>query len=151
MNKKCRSIYQLARNYADLTQEEAASLLSVGVRTLGGYEACNPIPQKDIVERMIEIYKTEWLGYMHLSSSDLGTKYLPQVMINDFAESVLIFQDKLNDAQNLNKNIIEVAVKKDEDTWNDVSEKLLEMAGAALTVIFSKNATTKKRPSQMVV
>lgn len=151
MSKKCRSIYQLARNCAGLTQEEAASLLSVGVRTLGGYEACNPIPQKDIVERMIEIYKTEWLGYMHLSSSDLGTKYLPQVMINDFAESVLVFQNKLNDAENLNRTIVEVAVKKDEDTWDDVSKKLVEMAGAALTVVFSKNATKGKRPPKMAV
>lgn len=32
MKKRCRNIYRIARNNADLTQEKAAELLNVSVR-----------------------------------------------------------------------------------------------------------------------
>jgi DNA-binding XRE family transcriptional regulator len=34
MNKKCKSIYQLARNYAGFTQKETAEKLNLAIRTL---------------------------------------------------------------------------------------------------------------------
>ena len=104
MNESCRNIYQLARNVAGLTQIEAAELLSVSLRTLGGYEALNPIPHSDIVHAMVEIYGTKWLGYEHLRlSTQLGKQVLPPINIDDIAKSVLVLQKESSDVEEVKK------------------------------------------------
>lgn len=157
MNISCKSIYQLARNYAGLTQEEAAKKLHIGIRTLCGYEALNPVPNSDIVEKMEEVYGTKWLGYEHLRcSSRLGMKCLPSINIDNVAKSVLKFQKELNDIENIKSSMIAIACdgkikKHEEEAWNNVSKELLEMAGAALAIVFSRSLPKEKRPSQMAV
>lgn len=144
MNRKCRSIYQLARKYAGLTQEQAAELLGIGVRTLGGYEACDPVPNDSIVCKMIEIYKTEWLAYEHLKqSTEIGKRYLPDIELSDLAKSVLRLQKEVNDLELVNSDMIDMACdgiidKHEINKWEHVVKEIKEMAGAALAVVFAK-------------
>ncbi len=144
MNESCRNIYQLARNVAGLTQIEAAELLSVSLRTLGGYEALNPIPHSDIVHAMVEIYGTKWLGYEHLRlSTQLGKQVLPPINIDDIAKSVLVLQKESSDVEEVKNCMVKIACdgkidKHEEIRWDEVTKEVFEMAGAALSVVFSR-------------
>ncbi|OZV11694.1 transcriptional regulator [Tissierella sp. P1] len=144
MNKSCKNIYQLARNVAGLTQIEAVELLSVSLRTLGGYEALNPIPHSDIVHAMVEIYGTKWLGYEHLRlSTQLGKQVLPPINIDDIAKSVLVLQKESSDVEEVKNCMVKIACggkidKHEERRWNEVTKEVFEMAGAALSVVFSR-------------
>lgn len=144
MNERCRNIYQLARHYAELTQLEASELLNVSVRALGNYEAGNTVPHGDIVDDMVRVYGTEWLGYEHLrKSTKLGKRILPKIDVSDVAKSVLVLQKESNDVEDIKNCMVKIAcdgiIDEHEKTrWNEVTKEVLEMAGAALSVVFSK-------------
>lgn len=144
MNERYRNIYQLARHYAELTQLEASELLSISVRALGNYEAGNTIPHGDIVDDMVRVYGTEWLGYEHLrKSTKLGKRILPKIDVSDVAKSVLVLQKESNDVEDIKNCMVKIAcdgiIDEHEKTrWNEVTKEVLEMAGAALSVVFSK-------------
>lgn len=147
MNKTCKSIYKTARLDAGLTQEQAAEFLNVGVRTLAGYEANKPMPNPDIVLDMVKAYDAEWLGYEHLRrSSKLGSELLPCIN-SDIQFSVLNLNKELYDLEKVRPKIFEIACSEI-SSLESVSRELKGVAGAALSVLFSK---TEKRPSQMAV
>ncbi len=144
MNKGCRSIYQIARVNAGFTQEEAANMLYIGTRTLSGYEACDPIPNGDIVHGMVDLYKAKWLGYEHLRmSTKIGKTCLPKINYQDLAKSVLVLQKETSEVDEVKPCMIKIACdgKVDEheaERWDEVTKEVFEMAGAALSVVFSK-------------
>lgn len=144
MNESCRNIYQLARNVAGLTQLEASERLNVSVRALGNYESGSIIPHGDIVSDMTKIYSAKWLGYEHLRlSTELGKQILPPIDISDVAKSVLVLQKETTDVENMKSCMIEIACdgkidKHEEDRWDQVTKEVFEMAGAALSVVFSR-------------
>jgi transcriptional regulator with XRE-family HTH domain len=153
MNKTCKSIYKTARLDAGLTQEQAAEFLNVGVRTLAGYERNKPIPNSDIVLDMVKVYQTNWLGYEHLrQSSELGLLLLPGINY-DMPVSVLNLNKELYDLEKVKPEMFEIACNgcNKKSSWDIVSKELIGVAGAALSVLFSKNDTKEKRPSQIAV
>lgn len=144
MRKQCENIYKIARKAAGLTQEQAAELLHISVRSLTEYEAGRTIPASDIVCKMIEVYGTPWLAYEHLrQSSEVGRRYLPEVDLTDLAKSVLRLQKEVADVENIKPKMVEVACDgvvhpHEEEIWSRVIKEVLEMAGAALAVVFSQ-------------
>ncbi|MBU5311876.1 helix-turn-helix domain-containing protein [Tissierella carlieri] len=144
MNERCRNIYQLARNVAGLTQLEAAERLNVSVRALGNYELGNTVPHGDIVAAMTKIYGAKWLGYEHLrQSTELGKQILPAIDITDIAKSVLVLQKESGDVEEVKSCMIKIACdgkidKHEERRWDEVTKEVFEMAGAALSVVFSR-------------
>ncbi|WP_353096373.1 helix-turn-helix transcriptional regulator [Tissierella praeacuta] len=144
MNESCRNIYQLGRNVAGLTQLEAAERLNISVRALGNYEMGKIVPNGDIVASMTEIYGTRWLGYEHLRlSTKLGKQFLPPINVDDMAKSVLVLQKKSSDVEGVKNYMVEIACdgkidKHEENRWNEVIKEVFEMAGAALSVVFSR-------------
>lgn len=144
MKETCRNIYQLARHCADLTQLEASELLNVSVRALGNYELGNTTPHGDIVEDMVRAYNAEWLGYEHLrQSTQLGKRILPRIDISDIAKSVLVLQKESNDVDDIKNCMVKIACdgiihEHEEERWSEVTKEIREMAGAALSVVFSK-------------
>lgn len=144
MNESCRNIYQLARNIAGLTQIEASERLNVSVRALGNYELGNTIPHGDIVADMAQVYETRWLGYEHLRlSTRLGELILPPINVDDVAKSVLVLQKESSDVDDVKNCMIKIACdgkidKHEEDRWDQVTKEVREMAGAALSVVFSR-------------
>ena len=144
MNRRYRSIYQLARNNARLTQEQAAELLHISVRSLADYESGATTPNGDIVYDMVDIYDANWLGYEHLrQSSKVGQRCLPKLNITDLAQSVLSLQKESTDVENIKPHMIKIASngKVDDhevERWEKVTKEILEMAGAALSVVYTR-------------
>ncbi len=65
-----QNIYQIARKAAGLTQEKAAELLPVSVRSLRDYEEGQRVPGNDVVERMCVVYNAQHLAYQHLHETN---------------------------------------------------------------------------------
>lgn len=143
MNDRCRSIYQIARMSAGLTQYEAAEQLNISIRTLGGYESLNPIPHDEIVCLMVDVYDARWLGYEHLRMSKLGMQILPEINIEDKALSVLVLQKECSDVDDVKNSMISIVCdgrieSHEEKQWKRVTKEVFEMAGAALSIVFTK-------------
>lgn len=144
MNERYRSIYQLARLNAGMTQDVAAQLIGVAPRTLAGYEAESPIPHGDVVESMVDVYGAEWLAYEHLRiSTSVGRRFLPKIDFTDIAKSVLVLQKESNDVEQIKNTMVQIACdgnidKHERERWLEVSKEVMELAGAALSVVFSR-------------
>lgn len=89
-------IYQAARKATGYTQEHAAELLSVSVRSLAEYEAGGRIPPNDVVERMVEIYNAQYLAYQHLKATNaLAARIIPAIEERSLMELALRIYNRL--------------------------------------------------------
>ncbi|NBI08093.1 helix-turn-helix domain-containing protein [Senegalia massiliensis] len=148
MGKRYGNLYKIARKNTNLTQEKAAQFLRVSKDSLSAYErGITPTPD-DIVCKMIELYKSEWLAYEHLRQSTMvGRKYLPEINHSDIAESVLKFQKEIDDLSSVRRDMFSIACdgvidNEELNRWNQVTKEVHEVAGAALNLIFTKNKKT---------
>lgn len=144
MNRRCRNIYRKARNSAGLTQEQASERLNISSRTLAKYESDEIVPNADIVANMIEVYRINWLGYEHLrQSSELGMQVLPLIDFSDIAKSVLVLQKESTDVESVKNCMINIACDSrieghEVNRWSEVTKEVMELAGAALSVVYSR-------------
>jgi transcriptional regulator with XRE-family HTH domain len=144
MKRRCENIYQIARKAAGLTQEQAAEMLYISVRSIAEYEAGRTIPPDDIVCKMIDLYKAYWLGYQHLKqASEVGRRFLPDIQISDLAMAVLRLQKETADVGAIQTAMVEIVCDgkidgSEQQRWKTVEREISEMAGAAMAVIFSK-------------
>lgn len=75
-----KTIYKTCREAAGYTQERAAELLNVGVRSLARWETGETLPPDDIVYAMVMLYNSQYLAVEHLrKASQLGAYVLPPV------------------------------------------------------------------------
>lgn len=150
MRTGCGNIYKIARQSAGMTQEQAAELLHLSVRSLSDYEGNRTIPGCDTVCGMIELYDAGWLAYEHLrQSSEVGRRYLPDIQFVNLAQSVLRLQKEMADVDRIKPDMVEVAYDNvvhpyQEDVWSIAEKEVLEMVGAGLGVLFYQK---EKRPS----
>ena len=80
MKEIYKNYYKQCRENANLSQEQAAELLHVSIRSLSDYENGKTIPPDEVVEMMITIYHTKLLGWLHLrNTSSLAMKCIPEV------------------------------------------------------------------------
>ena len=63
MKEASRNYYKECRESAKLSQEQAAELLHISVRSLSDYENGKTVPADDIVECMVDIYHTRLLFF----------------------------------------------------------------------------------------
>lgn len=144
MQGRCGNIYKAARKSAGLTQEQAAELLHVSVRSLAEYESGRTTPPDDVVCRMVEIYNTGYLAYLHLkNSTEVGRRFLPELHLVDLPMSVLKLQKEVDDVTSIRRDIVEVVCdgkidKEELHKWQNIVKELQEMIGAGLSVIFSQ-------------
>jgi len=140
----CKTIYEFARNIAGLSRLQAVERLNVSMRSLGDYESARTIPNNDVVLSMVDVYRTNWLGYEHLrQSSSLGMRVLPPIKFDDIAISVLMLQKETNDVEDVKNCMINIAcdnkIEKHEVLrWNEIEKEIRELAGAALSVVYSR-------------
>jgi DNA-binding XRE family transcriptional regulator len=138
------NIYKSGRFSAGYTQEKAAELIGVSCRTLIAYEVYERIPSDNTVHKMIKVYKTRQLAYLHIKrNSDLG-RYLPDVSFEDISKSVLALQIEMEDVICKERRIREIArdgcITEDESKdWKMIVKELNEMTGAALSLILMNN------------
>ncbi len=80
MEKDCKTIYRLCREFAGKTQEQAAEFLPCSLSSLQKYEAPSgtPVPD-DIVKAMAQLYRTPMLALWHLKETNPLGEFLPDV------------------------------------------------------------------------
>lgn len=133
MNGDC-SIYQQARKARGLTQEAAAELLDISVRTLAGYETGERLPGDDTVERMAAVYGTPMLVYQHVRVANaLAGKIIPPMEERSLIELTLrLFNRIRRFSQNKSlERLMEIAEDNriDETEQADFQAILLEIQG----------------------
>jgi len=142
MSKACENRYKLCRENAGFTQEHAAELLHISVRTLSDYENGHAKVPDDVVDAMAGHYHSPLLAWWHLKNHSVLGKYLPEVSmpetIGDMAFQAILAQDDLaptiEAVKNLAKQILvdgEWCADKMQDLsntveiWRQVKSKLL--------------------------
>ena len=96
MPEECRNIYKAARRAAGITQERAAELLCISVRSLADYETGQRIPPGDVIDRMSTIYDNVALGIQHIRATNaLAARVVPQLEERSLMELALRIYNRL--------------------------------------------------------
>lgn len=142
MQNDCRNIYKTARQVAGLTQERAAEMLGISVRSLADYEQGIRIPSNPVVDGMVTVYNSQVLGIQHLrASADLARSILPEVREMCLSEAVLTLVDAIYDFADdrLDRELIDIAkdgiISEDErERFDRVVNKIRHITAAAMVV-----------------
>jgi transcriptional regulator with XRE-family HTH domain len=139
-----QNIYQNSRKNSGFTQEQAAEFLNIDPRTLRLYESGTQIKDDELVEKMIVLYKDKYLGYQHARTSEIVSKYLPEIdskSLSLAALQVICASDNYRIVQNSMVKLaadgkIDIAEEKE---WETVIAAAQEVIKAAFILIFAKN------------
>lgn len=142
MQNDCTNIYQTARKAAGLTQERAAELLGLSVRSLSDYEAGLRLPPNDVADRMVMVYNSQVLAVQHLrNSTQFARDLLPDVRPMALPEAVLTLIDAVYDFADdkLDRELIEIArdrvISPDErERFDRIIDKLQSITAAAISL-----------------
>ena len=146
MSKKGRTIYQTARLSTNLTQEKAAEMLHVSMKSIGAYERGETIPPDYVVVSMATLYDAEWLGLVHLkTNNDVGKKFLPDFQIRDLSGSILDLQVGIEDTTSKQYSMASIARDNKIDSnekaeWEKSKSTIKRLMGACLSVILATGA-----------
>lgn len=152
MQYNCRNYYKLCRESACFTQEHAAELLVISVRSLSDYENGKTIPDDEIVDKMVDIYNTKLLGWWHLrNTSKLARKCLPDIQPpqtnSDIFLQIAFSEDEFLKMKDLvkeilfNKEITDKELKSYEEVKKlakDISGKLMSISAYELEIQLDK-------------
>lgn len=108
MDKRCKSIYQIARENAGFTQEKSAEMLNISVESLRLYEYEKRTAPNEIVANMADIYGVRHLPYQHLRNTPCGD-FLPRLEFKDFSESVLSYMVSLSNCKKDIQELMQIA------------------------------------------
>mgnify|MGYP002515349009 CR=1 FL=1 len=142
MQNDCRNIYRAARNVAGLTQERAAEMLGISVRSLADYETGVRTPPNEVVNDMVMCYNSQLLAIQHLrASAEAARKILPEVRAMRLPEAALTLIDAIYDFADdrLDRELIDIArdgvISEDErPRFERVVEKIRTITAAAMAV-----------------
>lgn len=142
MQNDCTNIYQSARKIAGLTQERAAELLNLSVRSLADYETGQRLPGNDVVTDMVTVYNSQLLAVQHLrNSSRFARDLLPDVKEMALPEAVLTLVDAVYSFADdrLDRELIDIArdgvISEDErERFDHVIDKIRDITAAAIAL-----------------
>ena len=142
MQSNCTNIYKAHRLVAGYTQERAAEMLGISVRSIADYETGVRIPPNDVVNDMVMVYNSQLLGIQHLQlSSRVARDLLPDVQDMRLPEAVLTLIDAIYDFSDdkMARELIDIARdgKIDESErlrFDKIVEKLNVISAAAMAV-----------------
>ena len=146
MQNDCRNIYKTARQVAGLTQERAAEMLGISVRSLADYELGIRVPQNYVVDGMVTVYNSQLLGIQHLrESANMARNLLPDVQEMRLPEAVLTLIDAIYDFADdrVDRELIDIArdgvITEDEkERFDRIVEKIRTITSAAMVVSCAK-------------
>mgnify|MGYP001107162718 CR=1 FL=1 len=149
MQNDCTNIYQSARKIAGLTQERAAELLHLSVRSLADYEAGQRLPGNDVVTDMVTVYNSKLLAVQHLrNSSRFARDLLPDVKEMALPEAVLTLVDAVYSFADdrLDRELIDIArdgvISEDEwERFDHVIDKIRDITAAAIALATMSRGT----------
>lgn len=144
MQNNC-NIYQRARNVKGMTQERAAELLGISVRSLADYEAGVRFPPDKVATQMVDIYDSQLLAVQHLRQSaalacgvipDVPDLCLSQAVLN-LIDCVYTFADNQMDRQ-----LIEIArdgiiSAEERPRFDHIMEQISNITSAAFALMCS--------------
>ena len=135
------------RRKAGLTQEQAAERLHISVRTISDYERGKSLPPDDVVESMIDVYKSLRLGYVWLRCNRIGSKLLPDTPQRHLQASILYLDVGLKKAIKAHADIVDVGCdgvidEQEAEQWADAMNKLQNLSSAIFAVQMAQ-----KKPS----
>lgn len=141
MKEASKNYYKECRENANLSQEQAAELLHISVRSLSDYENGKTIPFDDVVESMVDIYHTRLLGWIHLrNTSSLAMKCIPEVQEPrseaDILLQVIFSEDDVLDIKKRMKEILKDGkITEDEiGDFEEVKKQAKIVAGKLLSI-----------------
>lgn len=108
----CRNIYKAARLAAGLTQERAAEMMSISVRSMADYETGVRVPNNDVVNQMVMCYNSQLLAIQHIrSSTQTARELIPEICDMRLSEAVLTLIDAIYDFADdrLDRELIDIA------------------------------------------
>jgi len=145
MNATGTNIYKFARLASCFTQEQASDMMGISKRSLIAYEVYERVPSDEMVHRMIKVYNTKYLAYLHLKqNSDLG-RYLPELNFGELSQCVLRLQKEIRDVNRMSDRIVDISMdgyvsEIESRDWLKILKELDEMAGAAWTLTLMNNS-----------
>ena len=142
MQSDCTNIYQTARKIAGLTQERAAELLGLSLRSLADYESGLRLPPNKAVDDMVTVYNSQVLAVQHLrASTQFARELLPDIPAMSLPEAVLTLVDAVYDFADdrLDRELIDIArdgvISEDErERFDRVVEKIGAITAAAIAL-----------------
>lgn len=142
MQDFCRNIYKNARKVAGLTQEHAAEMLGISIRSLADYELGVRIPPNDVVNDMVMCYNNQLLGIQHLRDSDAAARVLlPDLQQMRLPEAVLSLIDAIYDFADdkMDRELIDIARdgvidEAERPRFDRIAGKINEIITAAMAV-----------------
>lgn len=142
MQNGCTNIYQTARKIAGLTQERAAELLGLSLRSLADYESGLRLPPNDVADRMVTVYNSQLLAVQHLrGSTQFARELLPDVQAMALPEAVLTLVDAVYSFADdrLDRELIDIArdgvISEDErERFDRVVDKIRAITAAAIAL-----------------
>jgi transcriptional regulator with XRE-family HTH domain len=138
-----------SRKSAGLSQESAAELLGVSVKSLSDYENGRTTVPDDIAARMVKEYDALWLGYMYLTlSNNVGQIILPRIEIMELSSSLLTLQLNMKQAQDIQYEFAEIGrtniIKENEQpTYEKCIAAIHSLLASALAVIVAPKKPVK--------
>ena len=142
MKTYCKNIYKLCREAAWTNQDVAADLLGVSIRSLSDYETGKTIPPEDVVCRMVEIYNSPILAYMHLkTNNEVGRRFLPEIRVDNLSEAVLRLQMNKHSLDSIEPQIVQIACdgiidENEIPIWTQVRTEMEQMASSVMSLLF---------------
>ena len=147
MNDNYESLYARHRKAAGLTQERAAELLGVAVRTLAAWERGESTPPNARVLAMVDIYGSPTLAIEHLRYSNIiAYDVLPAVKAVPLAQAVCKLASAIRklEAIHAEDQLLQIAAdgkvsKLEEEGFRHIVDDLEEIIQAALQVKFAQD------------
>jgi len=142
MQNDCTNVYQTARKVAGLTQERAAELLGLSLRSLADYEAGLRLPPNDVADRMVTVYNSQLLAVQHLRNcTQFARDLLPDVQAMSLPEAALMLIDAVYDFADdrLDRELIDIAwdgviSENERDRFEHVVDKIRDITAAAIAL-----------------
>lgn len=144
MLKNDINIYQTARLAAGHTQERAAELLGIGVRSLAAYETGERIPADDVIVRMTDVYNTQFLAYQHLRNNlEAARSILPEVTPQSLTMSILRLQKEVKDFLDVRDEMIEITCdgvidESERERWEACMKEANDVCRSIMALQFAK-------------
>lgn len=151
-NDDYRTMYARHRRAAGITQEKAAELLGVAVRTVSNWETGVCVPPDDKVALMCDAYPAPTLALEHLrASSALAAGLIPEAVQLPLAQAVaqLLYCMRQFEQKHRADDLIWISsngrVDEGEQTarWFEISDELQEIVTAAMQLRFAQGAASR--------
>lgn len=142
--------YKKARQWAGLTQEAAAEVLSTSVESLKAYETGQRLPPNWMAANMAEVYGTPWLAVSHLQSCSEDLGVVPEIRVQGLPTAVLTLVNRCAGLDGRLRQLMRIAEdgvidEGERESFDAIADELAGLIGAAYQVLYPANCAKKDR------